>query len=103
MQRVEEHHHHHHHHAHSLHSSIKLVVCSGEGGRAFELTAAESARRTSLAHADEKMSDAALNASELGAADARARRLSCPPQTREAFFAARREHLRSFFSEQGLQ
>jgi hypothetical protein len=65
------------------------------------LTAAESAHWISLANADEKISDAALNALELGAADARAGRLSCPPQTREAFFAARREHLRNFLNEQG--
>ena len=66
-----------------------------------QLTAAESARWISLANADEKISDAALNALELGAADARAGRLSCPPQTRQAFFAARREHLRNFLNEQG--
>ena len=46
----------------------------------------------SLANADEKISDAALNSLQLGAADAQAERLSCPPQTREASFAARREH-----------
>ena len=55
-----------------------------------QLTAAESARWISPANADEKISDAALNALELGAADARAGHLSCPPQTQEAFFAARR-------------
>ena len=38
----------------------------------------------------------ALNALELSAADARTGRLSCPPPTREAFFAARREHHRNF-------
>ena len=62
-----------------------------------QLTAGESARWISL----EKISDAALNALELGAADARTGRLSCPPPTREAFFAARREHLRNFLNEQG--
>ena len=66
-----------------------------------QLTAGESARWISLANADEKISDAALNALELGAADARTGRLSCPPPTREAFFAARREHLRNFLTEQG--
>jgi hypothetical protein len=66
-----------------------------------QLTAGESARWISLANADEKISDAALNALELGAADARTGRLSCPPSTREAFFAARREHLRNFLTEQG--
>jgi hypothetical protein len=66
-----------------------------------QLTAGESARWISLANADEKISDAALNALELGAADARTGRLSCPPPTREAFFAARREHLRNFLHEQG--
>ena len=68
-----------------------------------QLTAGESARWISLANADEKISDAALNALELGAADARTGRgrLSCPPPTREAFFAARREHLRNFLNEQG--
>jgi hypothetical protein len=60
------------------------------------LTAGESARRISLAKADEKISDAALNVLALGAADSPTRRLSCPPPTREAFFAARREHLRNF-------
>ena len=66
-----------------------------------QLTAGESARWISLANADEKLSDAALNALELGAADARTGRLSCPPPTREAFFAARREHRRNFLNEQG--
>jgi hypothetical protein len=66
-----------------------------------QLTAGESARWISLANADEKISDAALNALELGTADARTGRLSCPPPTREAFFAARREHLRNFLNEQG--
>ncbi len=66
-----------------------------------QLTAAESARWISLANADEKISDAALNALEMGAADARAGCLSCPPQTREAFFAAGREHLRNFLNKQG--
>ena len=66
-----------------------------------QLTAGESARWISLANADEKISDAALNALELGAADARTGRLSCPPPTRETFFAARREHLRNFLNEQG--
>ena len=66
-----------------------------------QLTAGESAHWISLANADEKISDAALHALELGAADARTGRHSCPPQTREAFFAARREHLRNFLTEQG--
>jgi hypothetical protein len=66
-----------------------------------QLTTGESARWISLANADEKISDAALNALELGTADARTGRLSCPPPTREAFFAARREHLRNFLNEQG--
>jgi hypothetical protein len=66
-----------------------------------QLTAGESARWTSLANADEKISDAALNALELGTTDVRTGRLSCPPPTREAFFAARREHLRNFLNEQG--
>jgi hypothetical protein len=66
-----------------------------------QLTRGESARWISLA-ADEKISGAALNALELGAADARTGRLSCQPPTREAFFAARREHLRNFLNEQGL-
>jgi hypothetical protein len=66
-----------------------------------QLTTGESARWISLANADEKISDAALNALELGAADARTGRLSCPPPTREAFFATRREHLRNFLNEQG--
>ena len=66
-----------------------------------QLTTGESARWISLANADEKISDAALNALELGAADARTGRLSCPPPTRETFFAARREHLRNFLNEQG--
>ncbi len=66
-----------------------------------QLTAGESACWISLANADEKISDAALNALELGAAGARTRRLSCRPPTQEAFFAARREHLRNFLTEQG--
>jgi hypothetical protein len=66
-----------------------------------QLTAGESARWISLANADEKISDAALHALELGDADARTGRLSCPPPTREAFFSARREHLRNFLNEQG--
>jgi hypothetical protein len=66
-----------------------------------QLTAGESARWISLANADEKISDAALTVLELGAADARTGRLSCPPLAREAFFAARREHLRNFLTEQG--
>ena len=65
------------------------------------LTSGESARWISLANADEKISDAALNALELSAADAQRGRLSCPPETRETFFAARREHLRNFLAEQG--
>ena len=59
-----------------------------------QLTAGESGRWISPANADEKISDAALNALELDTADARTGRLSCPPPTREAFFAARREHAR---------
>ena len=66
-----------------------------------QLTVGESARWISLANADDRISDATLNALELGAADATTGRLSCPPQTREAFFAARREHLRNFLMEQG--
>jgi hypothetical protein len=66
-----------------------------------QLTAGESARWISLANADEKISDAALNSLELSAANAPRGRHSCPPETREAFFAARREHLRNFLAEQG--
>jgi hypothetical protein len=66
-----------------------------------QLTAGELARWTSLANADEKISDAALNALALCATDARTGRLSCPSPTREAFFATRREHLRNFLNEQG--
>jgi hypothetical protein len=66
-----------------------------------QLTAGESSRWISLANADKKISDAALNELELGAADARTERLSCQPPTRKAFFAARREHLRNFLNEQG--
>jgi hypothetical protein len=63
-----------------------------------QLTAGESARWIALANAYEKISDAALNALELGAADARTGHLSCPPPTREAFFAALHEHLRNFLT-----
>jgi hypothetical protein len=42
------------------------------------LTAGESTRWISLANADEKFSDAALNVLELGTANARMGRLSCP-------------------------
>ncbi len=66
-----------------------------------QLTTGESARWISLANADEKSPDAALHALVLGDADARTGRLSCPPPTREAFFSARREHLRNFLNEQG--
>jgi hypothetical protein len=66
-----------------------------------QLTAGESALWISLANANERISDAALTALELGAADARTGRLSCPPPTRVAFFAARREHLRNFLHDQG--
>ena len=66
-----------------------------------QLTTEESARWTSLANANENVSDAALNELELRTADAPAGRLSCPPPRREAFFAVRREHLRNFLSEQG--
>lgn len=66
-----------------------------------QLTAGESARWISLANADEKISDAALHALELSTADARSGRHSCPPETREAFFTTRREHLRNFLNEQG--
>ncbi len=38
---------------------------------------------------------------ELGAADASTGSLSCPSLTREAFFAARREHLQNFLLKQG--
>ncbi len=53
-----------------------------------QLTAGESARWTSLANADEEISDAALNALELGAAVALTKSLSCPPPTREALFTS---------------
>ena len=66
-----------------------------------QLTAGESARWISLANADEKISDAALNALELSAANAQRGRHSCPPETLEAFLAAHREHLRNFLAEQG--
>ncbi len=64
-----------------------------------QLAAGEPAPRISLANTDEKISDAALNALELGVADARTGRPSCPPPTREVFFAARRERLRNFLDE----
>jgi hypothetical protein len=66
-----------------------------------QLTAGESARWISLVNADKKISDAALNVLELGAADRRTGRLSYPHLTREAFFAARCQHLRNFLTEQG--
>ena len=66
-----------------------------------QLTTGESARWISLANADERISDATLHELELRVADARSGRHSCPPETREAFFTARREHLRNFLNEQG--
>ena len=66
-----------------------------------QLTAGELARWISLANAEQKVSDATLNALELGTSDAAAGRLSCTPLTREAFFAERRAHLRNFLLEQG--
>ena len=55
-----------------------------------QLTAGELSRWISLANAEHKVSDATLNALELGTSDAAAGRLSCTPLTREAFFAERR-------------
>jgi hypothetical protein len=68
-----------------------------------QLTPGESARWISLANADKKISDrdATLHELELRVADARSGRHSCPPASREAFFTARREHLRNFLNEQG--
>lgn len=66
-----------------------------------QLSSEEFPRWTSLANADPAVSDAALNDLELNTADAPAGRNSCPPRTREAFFATRCEHLRNFLREQG--
>jgi hypothetical protein len=66
-----------------------------------QLATGESSHWISLASADEKISDATLHELELRVADARSGRHSCPPQTREAFFTARSEHLRNFLNEQG--
>ena len=49
-----------------------------------QLTTEESARWTSLANANENVSDAALNELELRTADVPVGRLSCPPPRREA-------------------
>ena len=66
-----------------------------------QLAAEELPRWISLANADATVSDAALNDLELRSTDASAGRNSCPPQTREAFFAVRNDHLRNFLRDQG--
>ena len=66
-----------------------------------QLAAEELPRWISLANADATVSDAALNDLELRSTDASAGRNSCPPKTREAFFAVRHEHLRNFLRDQG--
>ena len=68
-----------------------------------QLAAGEHARWISLANADEKILDVALNVLELGATDARTGPMpvSCPPPMQVAFFAACCELLRNFLTERG--
>jgi len=66
------------------------------------LTPAEHDRWTSLASADPQISEKHLNELELHSSSAPSSgRLSCSPETREAFFLGRVDHLRNFLREQG--
>ena len=66
-----------------------------------QLTAEELPRWTALANGDMSVSDAGLNELELRTTNVAGGRHSCPPQTREAFFASRTEHLRNFLRDLG--
>ena len=65
-----------------------------------QLTPDELRRWTALANADAAISDAALNELELHSPETCLGRHSCPPETRETFFAGRTEHLRHFLRDQ---
>jgi hypothetical protein len=65
-----------------------------------QLTQAELTRWTALANADVAISDAALNELELHSPASSSCRHSCSPETREAFFTCRADHLRNFLRDQ---
>ena len=66
-----------------------------------QLTAEELPRWTALANGDVSVSDADLNELEVRPTNVTGGRHSCPPQTREAFFACRMKHLRTFLRDLG--
>lgn len=65
-----------------------------------QLSPEELPRWTSLANADGTISDATLNELELHSTSTTTSRHSCLPETREAFFARRVDHLRNFLRDQ---
>ena len=65
-----------------------------------QLSMEEVPRWTSLANADGTISDATLNELELHSTSTTTSRHSCLPETREAFFARRVDHLRNFLRDQ---
>jgi hypothetical protein len=65
-----------------------------------QLSMEEVPRWTSLANADGTISDATLNELELHSTPTTTSRHSCLPETREAFFARRVDHLRNFLRDQ---
>ena len=65
-----------------------------------QLSTEEVPRWTSLANADGTISDATLNELELHSTQTTTSRHSCLPETREAFFARRVDHLRNFLRDQ---
>jgi len=65
-----------------------------------QLTPDELRRWTALANADAAISDAALSELELHSPSTGRGRHSCPPETRETFFAGRTEHLKHFLRDQ---